>query len=96
MAKNSLRDKLEGDELDLSMMSLTEVPVKEIVSRTKPSRRFFCRVWSEDSSWLPFSGASCWPASRVTSQDYTQDSVIPGERRKKHFGHLPVERYKMF
>lgn len=32
MAKNSLRDKLEGDELDLSMMSIAEVPVKEIVS----------------------------------------------------------------
>lgn len=32
MAKNSLRDKLDGDELDLSMLRLTEVPVKEIVS----------------------------------------------------------------
>lgn len=33
MAKNNLRDKLDGNELDLSMMSLTEVPVKEIVSK---------------------------------------------------------------
>ena len=32
MSKNNLRDKLDGDELDLSMMSLTEIPVKEIVS----------------------------------------------------------------
>lgn len=31
-AKNDLRDKLEGDYLDLSMMSLTEVPVKEIAA----------------------------------------------------------------
>lgn len=30
--KNDLRDKLEGDYLDLSMMSLTEVPVKEIAA----------------------------------------------------------------
>jgi len=30
MAKNSLRDKLEDDELDLSMMQYTEVPVREI------------------------------------------------------------------
>ncbi|KAG0728463.1 Leucine-rich repeat-containing protein 59 [Chionoecetes opilio] len=30
MAKNTLRDKLEGDELDLSMMSIVEIPVKEI------------------------------------------------------------------
>lgn len=28
--KNSLKDKLEDDELDLSMMQLTDVPVKEI------------------------------------------------------------------
>ena len=28
--KNSLRDKLEDDELDLSMMQYSEVPVKEI------------------------------------------------------------------
>lgn len=30
--KNDLRDKLEGDYLDLSMMNLTEVPVKEIAA----------------------------------------------------------------
>ena len=29
---NSLRDKLEENQLDLSLMQLTEVPVKEIVS----------------------------------------------------------------
>lgn len=32
MAVNNIRDKLDGDELDLSMMSLKEVPLKEIVS----------------------------------------------------------------
>ena len=31
-AKNSLRDKLEDDVLDLSLMQLIEVPVEEIVS----------------------------------------------------------------
>lgn len=44
MAKNSLRDKLEGDELDLSMMSFTEVPVKEIVSE-RPSLRGFMYIY---------------------------------------------------
>ena len=29
---NNLRDKLEDNQLDLSLMQLTEVPVKEIVS----------------------------------------------------------------
>ena len=29
---NNLRDKLEDNELDLSLMQLTEVPVQEIVS----------------------------------------------------------------
>lgn len=38
MAKNSLRDKLDGDELDLSMMSLTEVPVKEISALPRASK----------------------------------------------------------
>lgn len=41
MAKNNLRDKLDGDELDLSMMSLTEVPVKDIVSEGKFKRACF-------------------------------------------------------
>lgn len=30
--KNTLKDKLEDDVLDLSLMQLTEVPVEEIVS----------------------------------------------------------------
>lgn len=30
--KNSLRDKLEDDVLDLSLMQLDEVPIEEIVS----------------------------------------------------------------
>lgn len=58
MAKNSLRDKLEGDELDLSMMSLTEVPVKEIVSWAKVRKRFLYLVWSKVSLWLAFSAVS--------------------------------------
>ena len=29
---NNLRDKLEENQLDLSLMQFTEVPVKEIVS----------------------------------------------------------------
>ena len=33
-AKNSLRDKLEDDVLDLSLMQLYEVPVEEIVRET--------------------------------------------------------------
>lgn len=32
MAVGNIKDKLEGNELDLSMMSLKEVPLKEIVS----------------------------------------------------------------
>ena len=32
MPKESIKDKLEGKELDLSLSSLTTVPVKEIVS----------------------------------------------------------------
>ncbi len=32
---NSLKDKLDDDTLDLSLMQLTEVPVEEIVSRTE-------------------------------------------------------------
>lgn len=31
---NNLRDKLEDNQLDLSLMQLTEVPVQEIVSVT--------------------------------------------------------------
>lgn len=38
MAKNSLRDKLEGDELDLSMMSIAEVPVKEIAALPRATK----------------------------------------------------------
>lgn len=33
-SKNSLRDKLDDETLDLSVMQLEEVPVKEIVSFT--------------------------------------------------------------
>jgi hypothetical protein len=32
LAKNALRDKLEDEVLDLSLMQFTEVPVEEIVS----------------------------------------------------------------
>lgn len=32
----SLRDKVDGNELDLSLSNLTEVPVKELVSNTEP------------------------------------------------------------
>lgn len=32
MAKENLKDKLDGNELDLSLSSLEAVPVKEIVS----------------------------------------------------------------
>ncbi|KAK7063103.1 Leucine rich repeat containing 59 [Halocaridina rubra] len=38
MSKNGLRKKVEGDELDLSMLSLTEVPVKEIASVPKATK----------------------------------------------------------
>ncbi|XP_063590112.1 leucine-rich repeat-containing protein 59-like [Penaeus indicus] len=38
MAKNNLRDKLEGNELDLSMMSLTEIPVKEIAALPRATK----------------------------------------------------------
>ncbi|XP_042859302.1 leucine-rich repeat-containing protein 59-like [Penaeus japonicus] len=38
MAKNNLRDKLDGDELDLSMMSLTEVPVKDIAALPRATK----------------------------------------------------------
>ena len=33
MPKESLKDKLEGNELDLSMSELQTIPVKEIVSK---------------------------------------------------------------
>ncbi|XP_076042635.1 uncharacterized protein LOC143026325 [Oratosquilla oratoria] len=32
MTKNDLRDKLDGDELDLALLNLSEVPVKEIAA----------------------------------------------------------------
>ena len=32
MSKESLKDKLDGNELDLSLSNLTKVPVKELVS----------------------------------------------------------------
>jgi len=32
MPKENLKDKLEGNELDLSLSNLTTVPVKELVS----------------------------------------------------------------
>lgn len=35
--KTSLRDKLDEDVLDLSLMQLTEVPVTEVVSINKKS-----------------------------------------------------------
>lgn len=38
MTKNGLRNKLEGDELDLSMLNLTEVPVKEIASLPRATK----------------------------------------------------------
>ncbi|KAK4302598.1 hypothetical protein Pmani_025321 [Petrolisthes manimaculis] len=38
MAKNSLRDKLEGDELDLGMLRWTEVPVKEIAALPRATK----------------------------------------------------------
>ncbi|XP_071552905.1 uncharacterized protein [Panulirus ornatus] len=38
MAKNHLRDKLTDNELDLSMMNLTEVPVKEIAALPKATK----------------------------------------------------------
>ncbi|KAG7155044.1 leucine-rich repeat-containing protein 59-like [Homarus americanus] len=38
MAKNNLRDKLDGNELDLSMMSLVEVPVKEIAALPRATK----------------------------------------------------------
>ncbi|KAK8736201.1 hypothetical protein OTU49_004866 [Cherax quadricarinatus] len=38
MEKNTLRDKLDGNELDLSMMSLTEVPVKEIAALPRATK----------------------------------------------------------
>ena len=33
--KNPLRDKLDEDSLDLSLMQLSEVPVREMASLTK-------------------------------------------------------------
>ena len=32
MSRSDFKDKLDGDELDLSVMNLSEVPLKEIVS----------------------------------------------------------------
>ena len=39
-AKNSLRDKLEDDVLDLSLMQLYEVPVEEIVRKLAYQKMF--------------------------------------------------------
>ena len=38
---NSLRDKLEDNQLDLSLLQLTEVPVQEIVSPIESIFEFF-------------------------------------------------------
>lgn len=38
MTKNGLKSKLDGDELDLSMLSLSEVPVKDIASLPKATK----------------------------------------------------------
>ena len=38
--KTSLRDKLDEDVLDLSLMQLNEVPVTEIVSRATPATSY--------------------------------------------------------
>ena len=56
---NNLRDKLEDNELDLSLMQLTEVPVQEIVSTNfvtmttfvcQDSKWSFCELWIESLS----------------------------------------------
>ena len=46
---NNLRDKLDENQLDLSLMQLTEVPVKEIVSNL-----FIAIYWHEMLIlWIP-------------------------------------------
>lgn len=39
MPKDNLKDKLEGNELDLSLSNLSVVPVKELVSEMKETKK---------------------------------------------------------
>lgn len=79
MTKNSLRDKLEGDELDLSMMSLAEVPVKEIVSESQPSARLFV-MFGRKVSLASCPRRPCLPAStscRAHLQFFCSSEIQP-------------------
>lgn len=94
MAKNSLRDKLEGDELDLSMMSLTEVPVKEIVSETKPVQDFlsylvkrFLFGFLSRLSVVNLPGTCCLIS--------THDAFVLRRRLQHKFDLVPIELNKL-
>lgn len=50
MSKNSkvlnLKDKISGNEVDLSLCNLTEVPVRELVSYSAASKQFYTHRYS--------------------------------------------------
>lgn len=56
-SKSSLRDKLDEDQLDLSLMQLTEVPVEEMVTKfwalflLMHRQIIFCTSWRPKTGW---------------------------------------------
>lgn len=55
----SLKDKLDGNELDLSLCDLSEVPVRELVSGWRAGR---CRLVPPGASGRAASRGRGWPS----------------------------------
>ena len=61
MPKSNLKDKLDGDQLDLSLSDLSSVPVKDIVSaRTDPSLSPTSTRCESDSTILTLEFILCY------------------------------------
>ena len=55
-SKSSLKDKLEDDELDLSMMQLSEVPVRVRSNDILWYKKTKCyEIWFDSGHWAPWS-----------------------------------------
>lgn len=65
----NLRDKLDGNELDLSLSDLNEVPVKELAALPKATvldlscnklSTLPVRLANTSESWSPKCSSCCW------------------------------------
>lgn len=71
----SLRDKVDGNELDLSLSNLTEVPVKELVSDNVHDSKDIGILWYSKKKKRKKEEKTLYQKKNVSKYNYSKENA---------------------